>query len=221
MKKDRSDRRARVPGHRRQQGVRHRPADHAGDHRAGRALVGAAHHERQRRRRSAARSPSSTRPARVTGRAAQGARPGDDPARGAENARRALAQAAPEQPGRGAERSGAAAVGARSRRSASSSGRPDADVEREKNWLIAPPESAGRTPPGADRRASRRRRARPTDSPSTARYDLYVSTSLDDATEGVIYEALRQALVNATARGQQPRSGGGRGDDARRRGRAR
>jgi ABC-2 type transport system permease protein len=73
----------------------------------------------------------------------------------------------------------------------------DADVEREKNWLIAP--ATGITDerhlalvaihPDAVVRADGR--------PEYGSYDLFVSTSLDSNTEGVIFEALRQSLVGA------------------------
>lgn len=71
---------------------------------------------------------------------------------------------------------------------------PDADVEREKRWLV--PASEAERPlalvvfhPDAVRPADGR-----TDYGS---YDLFVSTLLDDATEGVLFEALRQTLVRA------------------------
>ncbi len=71
----------------------------------------------------------------------------------------------------------------------------DADVQVEKNWLLAPPPAneAERhlalvvVHPDAAARADGRT--------EFGSYDLYVSPSLDDATEGVLYEALRQSLV--------------------------
>jgi ABC-2 type transport system permease protein len=73
----------------------------------------------------------------------------------------------------------------------------DADVEREKNWLIAP----------ATQTEDERHLAliaihpdavvRPAGDPDYGSYDLFVSSTLDTNTEGVIFEALRQSLVNA------------------------
>jgi ABC-type Na+ efflux pump permease subunit len=73
----------------------------------------------------------------------------------------------------------------------------DADVSREKSWLVADPNrSAGERHlallvihPDAIVRAAGK--------PDFGTYDLYVSSSLDDATEGAIFEGARLALVNA------------------------
>ena len=114
-------------------------------------------------------------------------------ARRLENARRAVAQAAP---GAGA------AVSDRNLQQLGGSipqlrlvERPgDADVQREKDWLLQQDE-AGRNlalvviDPGAV--------ARPAGRPDYGTYALYVSSALDDATETVIHESVRQALVNA------------------------
>jgi ABC-2 type transport system permease protein len=70
----------------------------------------------------------------------------------------------------------------------------DPDMERAKDWLTEQ-EPADRhlalivVHPDAAVRADGR--------PEYGSYDLYVSTGLDDATESVIYEGLRQALVSA------------------------
>ena len=114
-------------------------------------------------------------------------------ARRLENARRAVAQAAP------------GAGGAVTSRNVQQLGgsipdltlveRPgDADVQREKDWLL-PKEADERNlalivihPDAA---------TRPPGKPEYGGYDLYVSPTLDDATETVIHDGVRQALVNA------------------------
>lgn len=70
----------------------------------------------------------------------------------------------------------------------------DADVQREKDWLL--PKSPDDRPlalvvfhPDAV--------ALPEGRAEFGSYDLFVSTLLDDATEGVLFEALRQTLVSA------------------------
>lgn len=70
----------------------------------------------------------------------------------------------------------------------------DADVQREKDWLL--PKSPDDRPlalvvfhPDAVVRADAKA--------EFGSYDLFVSTLLDDATEGVLFEALRQTLVSS------------------------
>jgi ABC-2 type transport system permease protein len=73
----------------------------------------------------------------------------------------------------------------------------DAEVEREKEWLLAP------VPQNPDERhlalivVHPDAAVRADGKPEFGSYDLYVSPTLNDDTEGVIYEGLRQSLVNA------------------------
>lgn len=73
-----------------------------------------------------------------------------------------------------------------------------ADVQQEKSWLIQPPKAEPRhlalivIHPDAVVRASAK--------PGFGGYDLYVSRGLDEATEGVIQEGLRRALVASRLR---------------------
>jgi ABC-2 type transport system permease protein len=73
-----------------------------------------------------------------------------------------------------------------------------ADVRHEKSWLIQPPKAQPHhlalivIHPDAVVRASGK--------PEYGSYDLYVSRQLDDATEGVIHEGLRRALVTSRLR---------------------
>ena len=70
----------------------------------------------------------------------------------------------------------------------------DADVQREKDWLL---------PKGDDRSSLALivthpdAVTRPVGKPEYGGYDLYVSPTLDVATETVIHDGMRQALVNA------------------------
>jgi ABC-2 type transport system permease protein len=114
-------------------------------------------------------------------------------ARRLENARRAFAQAAP------------GAGGAVSDRNLQQLGgsipelrlveRPgDADVQREKDWLLSKDEAERNLAlividPDAV--------SRPDGTAEYGTYELYVSSTLDDSTETVIHESARQALVNA------------------------
>jgi ABC-type Na+ efflux pump permease subunit len=72
-----------------------------------------------------------------------------------------------------------------------------ADVEREKGWLLTP------VPENPDERhlalvvIHPDAVARADGELDYGSYDLYVSPTLDDNTEGVVYEGLRQSLVNA------------------------
>jgi ABC-2 type transport system permease protein len=73
-----------------------------------------------------------------------------------------------------------------------------ADVRAEKSWLIQPPKAEPRhlalivIHPDAVVRAAGK--------PEYGGYDLYVARELDDATEGVIHEGLRRALVASRLR---------------------
>jgi ABC-2 type transport system permease protein len=73
----------------------------------------------------------------------------------------------------------------------------DADLQREKDWLISQPSGENHLAlvvlhPDAV--------TRPDGRAEYGGYDLYVSSTLDDATESVIYEGLRQAIVGARLR---------------------
>jgi ABC-type Na+ efflux pump permease subunit len=73
----------------------------------------------------------------------------------------------------------------------------DTDVEREKDWLIEQP--------APDRHlalivAHADAVAKDAGAAEYGSYDLYVSSTLDEATESVIYESLRQALVTTRLR---------------------
>lgn len=113
--------------------------------------------------------------------------------RRAANARRAVEQVAPgagRAAGAGAARSTALApipVLTVVERPAAS------DLEREKSRLIPPADerllAVVVVHPDAVERAA--------DAPAYGSYDLYVSTRLDDPTEGVLHEALRQSLVSS------------------------
>ena len=72
---------------------------------------------------------------------------------------------------------------------------PTADVQREKDWLIPQGDGGGDRNlalvvihPDAITRAEGR--------PEYGAYELYVASTLDDATETLIHDGLRQALVN-------------------------
>jgi ABC-type Na+ efflux pump permease subunit len=131
-----------------------------------------------------------------TGRVLTELRTALDPAtiaeRRAANAQRAVEQVAP-----GAGR--AAAAGARSTALApvpvlTVLERPaDTDLDREKSWLITATDQRHlaivRVHPDAVQRS--------TGAPAYGSYDLYVSPRLDDPTEGVLHEALRQSLVSS------------------------
>jgi ABC-2 type transport system permease protein len=120
-------------------------------------------------------------------------------ARRTENVQRAVAQAAPALGRANASTAAQAALGQIPQLRLVD--RPaGADVQREKDWLLAPaadPQAAPHLalvvmhPDAVVRRAG---------TPDYGTYDLYVSRALDDATEGVIYEGLRQALVSARLR---------------------
>ncbi len=73
----------------------------------------------------------------------------------------------------------------------------DADVSREKSWLIADPNR----PPGERHLAlivvHPDAAVRAAGKADFGTYDLYVSSLLDDATEGALFEGLRMSLVNA------------------------
>ena len=130
---------------------------------------------------------------RVSGELKEVLAPAAIEARRLENARRAVVQVAP------------GAGGAVTNRSVQQIGgstpdltlveRPgNADVQREKDWLL-PKEADERKlalivihPDAATRPEGRR---------EYGGYDLYVSPALDDATETVIHDGVRQALVNA------------------------
>jgi ABC-2 type transport system permease protein len=137
--------------------------------------------------------------ARVTGQLRKELDPATIQARRLENARRVVAQAAPRM-----ER--AADAGGATQRMVGQAPilriveRPaGADVDREKNWLITP--SAEQQSPDERHLAlvvvHPDAVVRADGKSDYGAYDLYVSTTLDDNTEGVIYEALRQSLVNA------------------------
>ena len=118
-------------------------------------------------------------------------------ARRAENARRAVAQIAP-----GAAQAAASAAGSSTALAPIPALRvierpPDSALEDAKTWLLA----------GAAENPDDRRLAvvavnadaarRPEGKPDFGGYDLYVSSALDDNTEGIHHDALRQSLVSA------------------------
>lgn len=76
--------------------------------------------------------------------------------------------------------------------------RGSADVQQEKSWLIQPPKAEPRhlalvvIHPDAVVRAAGK--------PEFGGYDLYVSRGLDEATEGVIHEGVRSALITSRLR---------------------
>lgn len=76
---------------------------------------------------------------------------------------------------------------------------PETDIEREKNLLIADPVEGEADPEGplALIRIHPDAVVRTEGEPEFGSYDLFVSADLDDSTEGVIIDALRQSLIDA------------------------
>ncbi len=116
-------------------------------------------------------------------------------ARSLENVRRAMAQA-PGMAGRGAENAARQMAGRTPlfrviERPAGS------DVQREKPWLLAGTEQERHLAVVAVHANAAVRRA---GEPEFGTYDVFVSRGLDQATEGVLIESMRQALVNARVR---------------------
>ena len=135
------------------------------------------------------------RTGRVTGELRDVLAPSAIEARRVENARRALAQSAPGA-GRAVTDQNIQRLGG-SIPELSLVERPaTADVVREKDWLIPEGDGGGERNlalvvihPDAVTRAEGQ--------PEYGAYELYVASTLDNATETVIHDGLRQALVNA------------------------
>src|SRR5262245_26061525 len=72
-----------------------------------------------------------------------------------------------------------------------------ADIASEKSWLVADPNRSGNERPLALIVVHPDAVVRTDGKPDFGTYDLYVSSALDDATEGAIFEGARLALVNA------------------------
>jgi ABC-2 type transport system permease protein len=132
---------------------------------------------------------------RVSGQLRKELDPGTIQARRTESARRVLARAAPGLERAAAAGGGPAAPQAPELRVVERP--PGTDLEGEKAGLVTrDPEGPGQgwlalVVVHAD--AAVRGQGKP----DYGSYDLYVSARLDDRTEGVLYEALRQSLVNA------------------------
>jgi ABC-2 type transport system permease protein len=114
-------------------------------------------------------------------------------ARRLENARRAVAQAAPGAGAAVTDRS-VQQIGGSIPELTLIERAGDADVQREKDWLL---------PTGDDKTnlalivIHPDAATRPQGQAEYGGYELYVSPALDDATETVIHDGMRQALVNA------------------------
>jgi ABC-2 type transport system permease protein len=130
---------------------------------------------------------------RVAGELATVLAPAAIESRRLENARRAVAQAAPGASGvvsdRNLQQMGGSIPQLRLIE------RPaDADVQREKDWLLQGTEAERNLAVIVIHPAAV---SRPGGTAEYGTYQLYVSSALDDATETVIHESVRQALVNA------------------------